>query len=39
MSQTRFGTEMTRMADLSRGPFTPKVRLENGFVYPHRAQP
>jgi hypothetical protein len=39
MSQTRFGTEMKRMADLSRGPFAPKVRLENGFVYPHRAQP
>jgi len=39
MTQTRFGTEIERMAGLSRGPFGPKVRLESGVFYPHRAQP
>ena len=39
MSQTRFGGEMKRMADLSRGPFAPKIRLEDGVFYPRRVQP
>ena len=39
MSQTRFGREMKRMADLSRGPFAPKICLEDGVFYPRRVQP
>jgi hypothetical protein len=38
MSQTAFGNEMKRMANLSRGPFAAKVRLETGVFYPHRVQ-
>jgi hypothetical protein len=38
MSETKFGNEMRRMADLSRGPFGPKNRDEQGLVYPHRKQ-
>jgi hypothetical protein len=38
MSQTRFGSEMKRMTDTLRGPFGPKVRLEDGLYYPPRTQ-
>ena len=38
ISLTRFGNEMKRIADLSRGPFAPRVRCESGVFYPHRAQ-
>jgi hypothetical protein len=37
MTQTKFGTEMTRMTNLARGPFAAKERYDGGIYYPHRA--
>jgi hypothetical protein len=35
----RIRATQSRMADLSRGPFAPKIRLKGGVFYPRRVQP
>jgi hypothetical protein len=39
MTLPMFGNEMKRMIEMSRGPFGPKQRDQNGCYYPCRVQP